>query len=208
MATAKVFSLNNEPVGEVELADAVFNAPINRHLIWEAVNHYLACGRAGTASTKNRGAVTGSGRKLWRQKGTGRARTGDIKNPKWRGGGTVHGPQPRDFSFTFPRKKRRGALRSALSAKLSEGHLRVVENWNLESLKTRGFVGVLTSLGVQKRVLVMDDDSNENLILASRNVPSAKFVSPLSVNIHDLLKYDELIVSSQAVQKLQEVLSQ
>lgn len=206
MATAKVYSLENQETGEMELLDAVFAAPVNRHLMWEAVNHFLACGRAGTASTKSRGEVAGSGRKLWRQKGTGRARVGDIRTPKWRGGGTVFGPKPRDFSYAFPKKKRRGALRCALTLKHQEGHLKVVENWELESHKTKPFVRLMTQLASKKRTLVVDHAENRNLVLASRNLPHVKVVPAQGVNIHDLLKYDELIISKGAIETLQEVL--
>ena len=206
MATAKIFSLQNEETGEIELQDKVFAVPVNRHLMWEAVNHFLACGRAGTACTKGRGQVAGSGRKVWRQKGTGRARVGDIRTPKWRGGGTVFGPKPRDFSFAFPKKKRRGALRSALSMKLSEGKLKVVENLELDSHKTKAFSQIMGKLANAGRTLVVDSPENQNLILATRNLSHVKFLPATGVNIHDLLKYDELVISKGAVETLQEVL--
>ncbi|MCB1042535.1 MAG: 50S ribosomal protein L4 [Acidobacteria bacterium] len=207
MATAKVFNLENKETGSIELLDDVFAAPVNRHLMWEAVNHYLACGRAGTASTKTRGEVAGSGRKLWKQKGTGRARVGDIRTPKWRGGGTVHGPKPRDFSYAFPKKKRRGALRSALSMKLAEGQIKVMENLDLDSHKTKAFISTMSVINEHPRALIVDSAENKNLVLASRNVPSAKFTAPAGLSIHDLLKYEGLIISASAVQELQEVLS-
>jgi len=206
MANAKVYSLANEEVGEVELDDVVFAAPLNRHLVWEAVNHYLAKGRAGTASTKTRGEVAGSGRKLWKQKGTGRARVGDIRTPKWRGGGTVHGPKPRSFDYAFPKKKRRGALRCALSDKLASGSLKVVENWELDDHKTKNFLHIMQGLGQDKRALVIDARENVNLQRASNNLPAVKFIAPLALNIHDLLKYETLVVSKEAVLMIQEVL--
>jgi large subunit ribosomal protein L4 len=167
MPSVKVYSLANQEVGEVELLDSVFAAPLNRHLVWEAVNHYRAKGRAGTASTKVRSEVAGSGRKLWKQKGTGRARVGDIRTPKWRGGGTVHGPKPRSFDYAFPKKKRRGALRCVLSDKLTNGSIKVVENWQLEDHKTRNFIKVLDGLKQEKRTLVVDARDNDNLKRAS-----------------------------------------
>jgi large subunit ribosomal protein L4 len=206
MPIVKVYSLTNSEVGELELNDTVFNAPVNTHLMWEAVNHFLAKGRAGTACTKVRSEVAGSGRKLWRQKGTGRARVGEIRTPKWRGGGTVHGPKPRSFDYAFPKKKRRGALRSALSDKVTGGNLKVVENWELDSHKTKGFIKVMESLGQAGKALVIDSRENVNLQRASNNLPQFKFVSPLAVNIHDLLKYDTVVVSKEAVLQIQEVL--
>lgn len=207
MPIAKIYSLKNEEVGEIELNDQVFGAPVNKHLMWEAVNHFLATGRAGTASTKTRGEVAGSGRKLWKQKGTGRARVGDIRTPKWRGGGTVHGPKPRDFSYAFPKKKRRGALRCALSDKLANGGLKIVENWEIDSYKTKAFVQLMSGLNLEGRSLVVDDLENMNLTRASNNLPNVKFVAPFALNIHDVLKYENLVVTKDAVLKIQEVLN-
>jgi len=206
MAVAKVYSLSNDVVGEIDLLDKVFAAPLNRHLIWEAVNHYLAKGRAGTAAVKNRSKVAGSGRKLWRQKGTGRARVGSIRTPKWRGGGTVHGPQPRSFDYAFPKKKRRGALRSALSDKLANEGVKILDSFELETHKTKSFVNVLRTLEQNGSALVIDRRSNERLALASRNLPKVKFVAPLALNIHDLLKYETLLISKEAVLEIQEAL--
>src|SRR5512132_1392586 len=137
MAQVEVKNLANEVVGTLELSDQVFNVTLNEPLIWEAVKHYEDSLRTGSAATKTRGIVSGSGKKLWRQKGTGRARIGSIRSPLWRHGGTVHGPQPRDYSYSFPRKKLRGALRSALSAKLGENSITVVDGFALEGHKTR-----------------------------------------------------------------------
>lgn len=206
MPSAKVYSLAGEEVGEIDLHDDVFAAPLNRHLLWEAVNHFLAVGRAGTASTKVRSEVAGSGRKVWKQKGTGRARVGEIRTPKWRGGGTVHGPKPRDFGYAFPKKKRRGALRSALSAKLSDGGLKVVENWRLEDHKTKNFLRIIDGLSLSDRTLVVDSRENDKLRLASRNLPRVKYAAPSGLNIHDLLKYENLVITKDAVLELQEVL--
>ena len=207
MPTAKVYSLSNQEVGEVELSDAVFAAPLNKHLIWEAVNHFLAKGRAGTASTKARSEVAGSGRKLWKQKGTGRARVGDIRTPKWRGGGTVHGPKPRSFDYAFPKKKRRGALRSALSDKLAGGSIKIVDSFELADHKTKNFVKVMNDLQQEARILVVDSVDNTNLQRASNNLPKVKFVAPTALNIHDLLKYENVVVSKEAILSIQEVLA-
>ena len=206
MPKAQVFSLKNEQVGELDLVDEVFAAPLNRHLIWEAVNHYLAKGRAGTAKTKVRSEVAGSGRKLWKQKGTGRARVGEIRTPKWRGGGTVHGPRPRSYDYAFPKKKRRGALASALSDKLANGGVKIVDDWSLESHKTKNLVGVIKGLVQDGKVLVVDTQGNDNLERASNNLPTVKHLTSLALNIHDLLKYDSLVISKEAVLQLQEVL--
>ena len=207
MPLAKVYSLTNQEVGEIELSERVFAAPLNRHLIWEAVNHFLAKGRAGTACTKVRSEVAGSGRKLWKQKGTGRARVGDIRTPKWRGGGTVHGPKPRSFDYAFPKKKRRGALRSALSEKLAGGGIKIVDSLQLDSHKTKGFLDILETLEQRDRALVIDSSENTKLQLASRNLPTVKFAEPGALNIHDLLKYEHLLISKEAVLEIQEVLS-
>jgi large subunit ribosomal protein L4 len=206
MPSAKVYSLAGEEVSEVELLDDVFAVPLNKHLVWEAVNHYLARRRAGTASTKSRSEVAGSGRKLWKQKGTGRARVGDIRTPKWRGGGTVHGPKPKSWDYNFPKKKRRGALRCVLSDKLANGGIKIVEDLQLEDHKTRNFVKVLSGLIDSGRTLVVDDINNEKLKRASNNLPLVKYVAPQSLNVHDLLKYESLLISKEAVLTVQEVL--
>src|SRR5271157_2185129 len=156
MPNVDIIDLNNQKVGEIELADEVFAAEVNDALIYEAVRNYQAGQRRGTASTKTRHEVSGSGKKLWRQKGTGRARMGSIRSPLWRHGGTTHGPQPRDYSYKLPRKMLLGALRSALSAKLRDGELRIVQAFQLEDHKTKGMRAVLDVLGAPKTVLVVD----------------------------------------------------
>ncbi len=206
MPSAKVYSLTGEEVSVVELLDDVFAVPLNKHLVWEAVNHYLARRRAGTACTKTRGEVAGSGRKLWKQKGTGRARVGDIRTPKWRGGGIVHGPKPRDWNYAFPKKKRRGAMRCVLSDKLANGGIKIVESLELADHKTRNFVKVLSGLNQPGRTLVVDALGNEKLQRASNNLPTVKFLPPQSLNVHDLLKYESLLISKEAVLAVQEVL--
>src|SRR5437868_10322685 len=146
MPSVDIIDLNNQVVGTIELADAVFAAPINEALLYEAVRHHLAGTRRGTASTKTRHEVAGSGKKLWKQKGTGRGRMGSIRSPLWRHGGTTHGPQPRDYSYKLPRKMLVGALRSALTAKLLDGHIKVVSEFALADHKTKTFAGVLSKL--------------------------------------------------------------
>jgi large subunit ribosomal protein L4 len=207
MAEIEVRNLANEVVGKLELSDAVFKTEFNQPLIWEAVKHYNDSLRAGTASTKVRGEVSGSGKKLWRQKGTGRARVGSIRSPLWRHGGTVHGPKPRDYSYRFPRKKLHSALRSALSAKLSEDSLAVIENLAPESCKTKDFQKILTTLGFTGKVLIIDSSRNNNLMLSSRNLPKVKLVPGTGVNIFDVVNSNTLLFSRDSILQLQEVLS-
>lgn len=207
MAEIEVKNLANEVVGKVELSDAVFNVEFNQPLIWEAVKHYNDSLRSGTASTKVRGEVQGSGKKLWKQKGTGRARVGSVRSPLWRHGGTVHGPKPRDYSYRFPRKKLQGALRSALSAKLSENALTVVEGLPLESYKTKDFQKLLKGFGFTGKVLVVDCSGDKNLILSLRNLPKVKLVPGTGVNIFDVVNSNTLLFSKESILKVQEVLS-
>lgn len=207
MAEIEVKNLANEVVGKIELSDAVFNAEFNQPLIWEAVKHYNDSLRAGTASTKVRGEVSGSGKKLWKQKGTGRARIGSIRSPLWRHGGTVHGPKPRDYSYRFPRKKIQGALRSALSAKLNEQSLMVVEGLPLEGHKTKDFQKILQGFGFTGKVLIVDSTGDKNLLLSVRNLPKVKLVPGTGVNIFDVVNSNTLLFSREAILQIQEVLS-
>ena len=207
MAEIEVKNLANEVVGKLELSDAVFKVEFNQPLIWEAIKHYSDSLRAGTASTKVRGEVSGSGKKLWRQKGTGRARVGSIRSPLWRHGGTVHGPKPRDYTYRFPRKKLQGALRSALSAKFSENSLAVIENLAPESRKTKDFQKILTTLGYTGKVLIVDSSRNKNLLLSSRNLPKVKLVPGTGVNIFDVVNSNTLLFSKDSILQVQEVLS-
>ena len=170
MPSVDVFDLNNEKVGTLDLSDAVFGAEVNDALIYEAVRWQLASQRAGTHKVKSRGEVQGSGKKLWKQKGTGRARMGSIRSPLWRHGGTVNGPVPRDYSYKLPRKMLLGALRSALSAKLRDGELAVIQEFNVADHKTKTMQGVLGRLGLAKTALIVDSDDNRNLSLGARNL--------------------------------------
>jgi large subunit ribosomal protein L4 len=207
MAEIEVKNLANEVVGKLELSDEVFRAPLNIPLIWEAVKHYQDSKRAGTAATKTRGLVSGSGKKLWRQKGTGRARIGSVRSPLWRHGGTVHGPQPRSYLYAFPRKKLRGALRSALSARFDENRLQVIDAFQLENHKTKALSNILAALGATRKVLLVDSVENRNLALSSRNLPQVKLVPSRGVNIYDVVKHEILIFSRDAILQVQEVLS-
>jgi large subunit ribosomal protein L4 len=207
MAKINVVNLTGKKVGEFEL-DELFSGDVNEPLIWEAVKHYRASLRQGTAATKNRKAVSGAGKKLWKQKGTGRARVGSIRTPLWRGGGTVHGPQPRSYEYQFPRKKLMGALRSAISAKINDGKLTVVENFDVEEAKTKVFRAALNTLDAKKTALIVESSQqlNEKLYLGSRNLQGVELVLSSEVHPYDLLKYEHAIFSKAAFETLQETL--
>src|SRR5205814_1802403 len=207
MAKIDVIDLTGKKVGTFELADQIFGA-VNEDLLWEAVNHYRAAQRAGTHATKNKKLVSGSGKKLWRQKGTGRARVGSIRSPLWRHGGTVHGPQPRSYAYAFPRKKVLGALRSALAAKLADGKLVVVENFELKEPKSKGFRQTLDKLKAAKTVLLVEAAAagNVNLHLSSRNLKGVELVAGNEVHPYHLLRYDSAVFSRGALEKLQDTL--
>jgi len=206
MPTVKVRNLKNKEVGEVQLSDAVFNAPFNEPLIHAAVRNFMANARQGTSATKTRGDVAGSGRKLWKQKGTGRARIASLRSPLWKGGGNVHGPQPRDWSYNMPKKMRRGALRSALSERVREGNVIVVQEWSLDKPKTKDFVASLATLGLEGKTLIVDTFDNDNLMLSARNLQRAKVVNSLGLNIYDLLYHEKLVLSQAAIEELEKLL--
>jgi large subunit ribosomal protein L4 len=206
MPTVKVRNLKNEEVGEVELSDTVFGAPLNEALIHAAVRNFMAKARQGTSATKTRGDVAGSGRKLWKQKGTGRARIASLRSPLWKGGGNVHGPQPRDWSYNMPRKMRQGALRSALSERVREGKVILIDAWAIHKPKTKEFVAVLEKMGLDGKTLIVDSLDNENLLLSTRNVQRAKVVNSFALNIYDLLYHEKLIISEAAARELEELL--
>jgi large subunit ribosomal protein L4 len=204
MATIDIHDLSGKKVGTLELADEVFGA-INEDLLWEAVTHYRAAHRAGTHATKNKKLVSGAGKKLWKQKGTGRARVGSIRSPLWRHGGTVHGPQPRSYDYRFPRKKLLGALRSALAAKLADGKLIVVNAFDVKEVKTQVFRGALDALKVDKGALLVEvaNHGNRNLELSSRNLDGVELLGSNEVHPYHLLRYDCTIFSQPAIEKLQ-----
>ena len=206
MPTVKVRNLKNKEVGEVQLSDAVFDVPFNEPLIHAAVRNFMANGRQGTSATKTRGDVSGAGRKLWKQKGTGRARIASLRSPLWKGGGNVHGPQPRDWSYNMPKKMRRGALRSALSERVREGNVIVIEGWSLDKPKTKEFVSSLTDLGLEGKTLIVDSFDNQNLMLAARNLRRAKVVNSSGLNIYDLLYHEKLVLSQAAIEELEQLL--
>src|ERR1700694_2331754 len=207
MPTVKILNLTSKEVGELELPDAVFGVEMNEPLIHEAVRSFMANRRAGTSATKTRGDVSGAGRKLWKQKGTGRARIASLRSPLWKGGGNVHGPQPRDWSYNLPKKMRRGALRSALSERVREGNVLVVDSWSLDKPKTKEFLSSLGRLGLaEAKTLIVDSLENENLIRSSRNVQRAKVVNSFGLNIYDLLYHDKLVLSRSAASELEQLL--
>jgi large subunit ribosomal protein L4 len=204
MATIDIHDLSGKTVGSLELADEVFGA-INEALLWEAVKHYRAGQRAGTHATKNRWRVSGSGKKLWKQKGTGRARIGSIRSPLWRHGATVHGPQPRSYAYDFPRKKLLGALRSALAAKFSDGKLIVVNAFDVKETKTKILREALDKLKVDKSAVLVEVAShgNHNLVLSSRNLDGIELIASSELHPYHLLRYDRAVFSQPAIEKLQ-----
>jgi len=202
MAVVDIKNLAGKNVGQMDLPDYVFGAKVNPNLLHETVRWYQAEMRAGTHKTKGRGEVSGSGRKLWKQEGTGRARVGSIRSSIWRKGGTVHGPQPRSYAYRLPRKMILGALRSALSAKLAEEKLTVVNDWQLDSHKSKSFRQTLDRLDGLKTVLLVEVAANRNLELASRNLEGVKLVAPHALQPYDLLRHDRLVLSKDAAVRL------
>src|SRR2546429_2230081 len=202
MPTVKILNLTSTEVGEVELTDQVFGVAHNEPLIHEAVRSFLANRRAGTSATKTRGDVSGAGRKLWKQKGTGRARIASLRSPLWKGGGNAHGPQPRDWSYNLPKKMRKRAICSAISERLREGNLIVVSEWALENPKTREFIGTMGTLQLSGKTLIVDSLKNTKLMLASRNVQTAKVVNSYGVNIYDLVNHQKVVLTPRTVEEL------
>jgi len=208
MPVVDVLNLEGKTVGQLELADDVFAAAVNPHLLHESVRHYLAEKRAGTHKTKDKSEVSGSGKKLWKQKGTGRARVGSIRSPLWRHGGTVHGPTPRSYGYALPKKMIVGALRSALSAKLAQQKLTIIDAWTLDSHKTKPFRQTLAKLdGKTRTMLLVDAPGNVNLERASRNIEGVTLVAATGLETYDLMRHDRLMLSREAAVKLSRALS-
>src|SRR3954464_4545160 len=207
MASIDVVDLTGKKVGSLDLADEVFGG-INEDLLWEAVKHYRAAHRAGTHATKNRKLVAGSGKKLWKQKGTGRARVGSVRSPLWRHGGTVHGPQPRSYDYAFPRKKLLGALRSALASKLADGKLTVVDSLEIADAKTKLYRTALDKLGAPRTALLVESSKTlgNGLMLGARNLKGVELVLNNEVHPYDLLRYDRAIFSRAAIEQLSDSL--
>jgi large subunit ribosomal protein L4 len=207
MPTVDIVDLNNQKVGELELADDVFGANVNEALLYEAVRQYQAGLRAGTHKTKVRSEVSGSGKKLWKQKGTGRARVGSIRSPIWRHGGTVHGPQPRDYSYKLPRKMAQGALRAALSAKVRDGELKVIQAFNFTDHKTKTAMNSLANVATGRTVLLIDNGDNRNLQLGVRNLKGVTLMPTREVNPYHLLGHQNVLLSEAAARKFSEALA-
>jgi len=207
MANIDVLDLEGQKVGSLELADEIFGQ-INEALLWEAVRHYRAALRQGTHATRNRKLVAGSGKKLWKQKGTGRARIGSVRSPLWRHGGTVHGPQPRSYEYPFPRKKLLGALRSALASKFADGKLTVVESFDLAEPKTKLYRKALEKLEAKRTALLVENGQTlgKNLLLGARNLPGIELMLNNEVHPYDLLRSERVIFSRPALEKLQDSL--
>ncbi len=205
MAKVMIKNLQNADVREIELPEEIFDYPLKEHLIYEAVKNFRANQRQGTHATKNRALVTGSLKKLWRQKGTGRARMGSAKSPLWRSGGTIFGPQPRDYSYNMPKKARRNALKSVLSEKLRNNRLYVIDSLQIESVKTKDAVNTLKRFPFDK-LLIVDVVENINLTRSTQNIPNIKAIDYREINVYDSLDYGYIMFSEDAVNKLSEVL--
>ena len=202
MAVVDVLNTSAEKVSEIDLLDDIFNVPVKSTILHEVAVMQLAGRRAGSASVKRRSDVTGSGRKLYRQKGTGRARSGDIKSPLLRGGGVIFGPDPKSFAYRPPKKVRKLALKMALSSKFQENRLVVLENFELEEIKTRKFLDVLAALDVQNALIIIEE-KNERLEKAARNVPKVKVLRSSGLNVYDILKYTNLILLESSVKYIE-----
>lgn len=204
MAKVALYNLKRESVGEIDLADTVFGADVNEDLIYDVLKAQLASRRQGTAKTKVRSEVAGSTRKIYRQKGTGRARHGSIRAPIFVGGGKAHGPQPRSYAYRPPRKMRLGALCSALSLKLKEGNLTIVDSFELGQIKTKDLMQVIQALQIQRGSLIVDQNGNDKLRLSARNLDDHQVLPPEGVNLYDLLRHPHLVLTKAAVVALEE----
>jgi len=204
MATVAVYNTEGKEVEKLELNDAVFGVEVNDHLVHKAVVAHLAAKRQGTQSAKTRSEVRGGGRKPWRQKGTGHARQGSIRAPQWTGGGVVFAPKPRDYSVKMYKKEKARAICSALTSRVNEEKFIVLDNFKLDEVKTKKFVEVLGNLEVSK-ALVVTKDNDENLVLSARNVPDVKTALTNTINVYDILKYDTLVITKDAVAAIEEV---
>ncbi|MBO8136884.1 MAG: 50S ribosomal protein L4 [Desulfotomaculum sp.] len=207
MPKVAVYNINGEQVGEADLNDSVWGIEPNEHVLHEAVLMQLAGQRLGTHDTKTRAEVRGGGRKPWRQKGTGRARHGSIRSPIWRGGGIVFGPHPRNYKYKLPKKVRRIAMKSALSTKVKNGDILVLDNLTLDQPKTKDMVNILNNLKVDAKALVVTAEKDENVIKSARNIPGVKPLKAEGLNVYDLLLHDKLVITKDAVTKVEEVLA-
>ena len=204
MAKVSLYNMQGQTVGEIELKDEIFGVEINDHLVHMSVVQQLANNRQGTQKAKTRGEVSGGGKKPWRQKGTGHARQGSIRAPQWKGGGVVFAPVPRDYSFKLNKKEKRAALKSALTSRVNENKLFVVDDLTLDEIKTRKFQETLNAFKLDKALVVLDE-MDQNVILSARNIPDVKTAQVNSINVYDILKYDSLMISESAVRTIEEV---
>ena len=204
MAKVSVYNMEGNQVGEIELSDAVFGVEVNEHLVHMAVLQQLANNRQGTQKAKTRAEVSGGGRKPWRQKGTGHARQGSIRAPQWTGGGVVFAPVPRNYTFKINRKEKQAALRGALTSRVNEQKLYVIDELVMDEVKTKKFKAVLDALNVTKALVVMDE-VDSNVILSARNLPGVKTAQVNTINVYDILKYDSMVVTKSAVEAIEEV---
>jgi len=198
MPTVDIYNIQKEKVGELDLKDSIFGVEVRGDVLHEVVTWQRACRRSGSACTKTRGEVSGGGRKPWRQKGSGRARSGSNRSPIWKGGGTTFGPRPRSYAYTLPKKVRRLALKMALSSKLKDGQLLVLDAYPQSSPKTRDFVAVLKAFEIGKALFIYSE-GNQALELSARNVPGVQVMLPMGLNVYDILKYDHLVLFSPAL---------
>jgi len=202
-----VFNNENQKIGSVDVSDDVFGGRVNEHVMWESVVRANASERRGTHQTKNRANVSGSGRKPWRQKGTGRARVGEIRNPLWRKGGTVFGPQPRSYEYTLPKKVERGALRAALAQKIQQGQLLVVEALAASEVKTKAAAELLARLGVSGKAVLIDVAADDKLLRSIRNIPGVSLVASARLNAREVIDARRVVVTKGALEHLQEALA-
>ena len=205
MANVSVYNMEGKEVGTMELSDAVFGVEVNEHLVHLAVVQQLANNRQGTQKAKTRSEVSGGGRKPWRQKGTGHARQGSTRSPQWTGGGVVFAPTPRDYSFKMNKKEKAGAIKSALTTKVNEEKFFVMDSLKFDEIKTKKMVSVLDALKVNKALVVLDGEDNDNVEVSARNIAGVRTVYSNAINVYDILKYDTIIITKSAVAKLEEV---
>ncbi|MBS4537355.1 50S ribosomal protein L4 [Clostridium sp. D2Q-11] len=205
MPKVALYNLSGEQIDDIELKDSVFGVEVNQHVLYEVVKNQLANKRQGTQSVKTRSEVRGGGRKPWRQKGTGRARQGSIRAPHWVGGGVSFAPKPRDYSYSVPKKVRRLAMKSALSSKVIDNEIFVVDELKMEQPKTKDMVNILKNLNSSKKALIVMSEKDENVIKSAKNIPGVQTVLVNTLNVYDILKYDNFIITKDAVKKVEEV---
>ncbi len=205
MPKIALFNVSGEQIGDIELDDNVFGVEVNEHVLYEAVKNQLANKRQGTQSVKTRSEVRGGGRKPWRQKGTGRARQGSIRSPQWAGGGVVFAPKPRDYSYKIPKKVKRLAMKSALSSKVLDNEIVILDELKMEQPKTKDMVNILKNLNVDGKALIITSEKDDNTVKSARNIPGVKTSLVNTLNVYDILKYDKFIITKDAVKKVEEV---